>query len=73
MGTNITISSITGITPYDVYVCDTGYTTCIYVSTINSGNLPYSFMIPSIFSSLTNFVVKVIDDNDCTIIENINI
>jgi hypothetical protein len=73
MGTNITISSITGITPYDVYVCDTGYTTCIYVSTINSGNLPYSFMIPSIFSSLTNFVVKVIDDNDCTIIENISI
>ena len=73
MGTNITISSITGISPYDVYVCDTGYTTCIYVSTINSGNLPYSFMIPSIFSSLTDFVVKVIDDNDCTIIENISI
>jgi hypothetical protein len=73
MGTNITITSITGISPYDVYVCDTGYTTCIYVSTINSGNLPYSFMIPSIFSSLTNFVVKVIDDNDCTIIENISI
>jgi hypothetical protein len=30
-------------------------------------------MIPSIFSSLTDFVVKVIDDNDCTIIENISI
>ena len=73
MGTNINISSITGITPYDVYVCDTGYTTCIYVSTINSGNLPYSFMIPSIFSSLTNFVVKVIDDNNCVITENITI
>jgi hypothetical protein len=73
MGTNITISSITGITPYDVYVCDTGYTTCIYVSTINSGNLPYSFMIPSIFSSLTNFVVKVIDNNNCVITENITI
>ena len=73
MGTNITITSITGISPYDVYVCDTGYTTCIYVSTINSGNLPYSFMIPSIFSSLTDFVVKVIDDNDCVITENISI
>jgi hypothetical protein len=73
MGTNITITSITGISPYDVYVCDTGYTTCVYVSTINSGNLPYSFMIPSIFSSLTSFVVKVIDDNDCVITENINI
>jgi hypothetical protein len=73
MDTNITITSITGISPYDVYVCDTGYTTCIYVSTINSGNLPYSFMIPSIFSSFTSFVVKVIDDNECVITENINI
>lgn len=73
MGTNITITSITGISPYDVYVCDTSYTTCIYVSTINSGDLPYSFMIPSIFSSFTNFVVKVIDDNDCVITENISI
>jgi hypothetical protein len=73
MDTNITITSITGITPYDVYVCDTSYTTCIYVSTINSGDLPYSFMIPSIFSSFTDFVVKVIDDNDCVITENISI
>ena len=73
MDTNITITSITGITPYDVYVCDTGYTTCVYVSTINSGDLPYSFMIPSIFSSFTDFVVKVIDDNNCVITENISI
>ena len=73
MSTQITITSITGIPSYDVYVCDTEYTTCIYVSTINSCNLPYSFIIPSIFSSLTNFVVKVIDNNDCVIIENINI
>ena len=73
MSKQITITSITGIPSYDVYVCDTGYTTCVYVATINSGDLPYPFMIPSIFSSLTNFVVKVIDDNDCVIIENINI
>ena len=73
MPTDITITNALGQTPFDIYVCDTGYTTCIYVSTINSGNLPYSFIIPSIFSSLTNFVVKVIDDNDCVIIENINI
>ena len=73
MDTNITITSITGISPYDVYVCDTGYITCVYVSTINSGDLPYSFMIPSIFSSFTDFVVKVIDDNDCVITENISI
>lgn len=73
MDTNITITSITGTPDYDIYVCDTGYTTCVYVSTIGSGDLPYSFMIPSIFSSFTNFVVKVVDDNNCVLTENISV
>lgn len=73
MDTNITITSVTGTSPYDVYVCDTMYTTCVYVSTITSGQLPYSFMIPSIFSSFTSFVVKVVDDNNCVLIENIEL
>jgi hypothetical protein len=67
MPTDITINNISGSTPFDVYVCDTGYTTCIYVSTINSGDLPYTFEIPPVYNTLTNFVVRVIDDNDCYI------
>jgi hypothetical protein len=67
MPTDITINDITGSTPFDVYVCDTGYTTCIYVSTINSVDLPYTFEIPPIYSSLSNFIVKVVDDNKCIV------
>jgi hypothetical protein len=67
MPTDITINNISGFTPFDVYVCDTGYTTCIYVSTITSGDLPYTFEIPPVYNTLTNFVVRVIDDNNCHI------
>ena len=35
-----------GVSPFDVYTCDTGYTTCVYIDTIVSGQIPYSFTIP---------------------------
>lgn len=73
MPTDITINDISGSTPFDVWVCDTGYTSCIYVSTINSGDLPYTFEIPPIYSSLTNFAVKVVDDNECTVTQLISV
>lgn len=67
MPIEITISDITGTTPFDVYVCDTGNTTCIYVNTINSGDLPYVFRVPLIFQNLPGYNLKVIDDIDCII------
>jgi hypothetical protein len=73
MPTDITINNISGQTPFDVYVCDTGYTTCIYVSTIVSGDLPYVFEIPPVYSSLTDFVVKIVDSNDCIKTQNVTV
>jgi hypothetical protein len=73
MPTDITINDITGSTPFDVYICDTGYTTCIYVSTINSVDLPYTFEIPPIYSSLSNFIVKVVDDNNCIVTDTLTL
>lgn len=73
MPTDITINDISGSTPFDVYVCDTGYTTCIYVSTINSGDLPYTFEIPPVYSSLSNFIVKVVDDNNCVVTDTLTV
>jgi len=69
MPTNLTINNITGQTPYDIYICDSGATTCIYVSTITDMDIPYSFDIPNIFDSLSTFKMKIIDDNNCEIIE----
>lgn len=67
----VTINNITGQTPYDVYVCDSGTTTCIYVDTINS--TPYTFDVPQAFSNLNSYAVKIVDNNNCLIIKNFNI
>jgi hypothetical protein len=69
MPIDITINDITGQTPYDIYICDTGSTTCIYVSTINVGDLPYDFTVPPFFTNLDRFNLKIIDDNNCQINE----
>jgi hypothetical protein len=67
MPTDITISTINGQDPFDVYVCDSGITVCYYVDTINSGDLPFTFQVPIIYSNLTSFNIKVVDDNNCPI------
>ena len=73
MPTDITISNISGSSPFHIYVCDTGYTSCVYVSTKTSGQLPYTFEIPQVYSTLTNFIVKVVDNNHCTITNTLTV
>jgi hypothetical protein len=73
MPTNITISGLGGASPFDVYVCDQTMATCIYVSTITPVSLPYVFEIPSVYSSLTDFVVKIVDSNDCIKTQNVTV
>lgn len=67
MPIDITISNITGTSPYDVYICNITNTTCIYVNTITNGDLPFTFTVPVIFQDLPEFNVRVIDDIDCVI------
>lgn len=73
MPTNITINNVTGAQPFDIYVCDSPISTCIYVATINTVDIPYSFDIPPVYSTLTEFVVKVVDNNDCIVTDTLNI
>jgi hypothetical protein len=63
MPTTVTITNLTGSSPYDVWVCDTSLSTCIYVNTFTS--IPYTFEVPYVYSSFTEFVVKIVDNNDC--------
>lgn len=73
MPIDITINNISGSTPFDVYVCDTGMTSCVYVSTINSGDLPYTFEVPIIYANSTEFNLRVVDNNECQINEILTI
>jgi hypothetical protein len=67
MPTNITLSSVSGLSPFHIYVCDTGFTTCIYVNTVNPIDIPYQITVPSVFSSLSSVVVNVKDSNNCSL------
>jgi hypothetical protein len=60
----VTINTITsGTSPFDIWVCDTCYGTCQYIDTITSA--PYTFTLPPVYETYTNYVVKLIDNNGC--------
>ncbi len=66
MASFIQITSVTGTSPYNVYVCDIFGTNCNLVGTI-VGTVPpvYSFSIPAMFNYAQVVIVKVIDFNNC--------
>jgi hypothetical protein len=65
MAVQVTINSITGQSPYDVYICQTGGTSCFYIATINSA--PYVFDIPIPYDSSEAYMLKLIDNIGCEI------
>lgn len=67
MPTTITVSNITGSTPFDIYLCITGGTPCYFISRINSGDLPYSFSVPTPIQDLPGYDLRVTDSVGCII------
>jgi hypothetical protein len=65
MAVQVTISNVTGQTPYDVYVCQTNGSSCFYITTISS--TPYIFDIPAPYNNLSAYMLKLIDGNNCII------
>jgi hypothetical protein len=65
MAVQVTISSVTGQSPYDVYVCQTNGSACFYITTISS--TPYVFDIPVPYNILSAYMLKLIDGNNCII------
>ena len=71
MPTQITITGLSGSSPFDIYTCDTGYTTCIYIATITSGQIPYVFNLPYVLEGMGSVGVKSVDNNNCLVEENL--
>ena len=67
MAIEVTINSLTGTSPYDVYICQFDGTGCFYIDTITSGEFPYVFDVPSPYNSASAYCVKVIDNLGCVI------
>jgi hypothetical protein len=62
MTIQVTISSIVGTSPYDLYVCQVDGTDCFYIDRITSEQLPYVFDIPEPYNNSESYLFKVVDD-----------
>jgi hypothetical protein len=69
MPTQITINTISGVQPYDIYICDDPITTCIYISTIST--VPYVFNVPTLLDGQSSYNLKIVDNNGCSVEENL--
>jgi hypothetical protein len=69
MPTVVTINGITGLSPFNIYVCDSPPTNCVYVNTIDS--VPYEFEVPKIFIKLPEISLKIVDSYGCEIYQNL--
>jgi len=68
MAKTVSITAITGASPYDVWVCiDCTNSNCQYIDTITTGDLTYDFTLPSRFESLSSYTIRIIDNNGCVI------
>jgi hypothetical protein len=68
MSYQVTINSITsGTSPYNIWICDTCFGTCVYHDTITT--TPYSFTLPSVYETYPSYVIKIIDDVGCVYCE----
>jgi hypothetical protein len=65
MPIDITINSITGVSPFNIYVCDPTNTVCVYIDELASIDIPNTFEMPEVLSSLNTFNVKTVDKNGC--------
>jgi hypothetical protein len=67
MAIEITVGSIvSGTPPYNVWVCDSCNlgATCQYIDSFSTS--AYTFTLPTLYESIPNYVVKVIDANNCS-------
>ena len=67
MPTTITVSDITGSTPFDVYICLSGGSPCYYITSVDSGDLPYDFTVPTPIDKYTYYCMRVVDSDGCII------
>ena len=65
MGIEVTINGITGQSPFNIYVCQPDGSGCFYINTITTDT--YSFEIPAPYDYSTEYMLKIVDDNECII------
>ena len=67
MPSSVTVSNITGVTPYEIYLCMSDLSSCYYIDYISSTQLPYNFNVPIPIQDMGRYCLKVIDNDGCII------
>jgi hypothetical protein len=67
MPVQVTISTLSGTSPFDVYICQFNLTGCFYIDTITNASIPYTFNVPAPYDTAESYCVKIIDDLGCVI------
>ena len=67
MPVQVSLYSLSGTSPFDVYICQSNLTGCFYIDTITNANIPYTFNIPSPYDTAESYCVKVVDSQGCVI------
>lgn len=62
MPVNVQIQSVTGNTPVQIFVCDSGGSSCTYIATVSV--FPYQFEVDDTYAT-ADFIVKIIDTAAC--------
>jgi hypothetical protein len=65
MSVEVNINGITGQSPYNIYICQSGGTDCFFIDTITTTT--YQFLIPSPYDTSPAYMLKIIDANNCII------
>ena len=65
MALRVTIDSIVGVSPFDIYICQPNGTGCFYIDTITTA--PFEFDIPSPYDTGLSYGLKLIDASNCII------
>jgi len=60
----ITVTNFVGASPFNVYLCDTTFNNCVWITSSNI--VPVVFPIPAPYDVNTQFGVRIIDNNNCT-------
>jgi len=69
----ITLNTISGVSPFTVFVCDTDQINCILSLTgVTESSLPIQIPIPFVFEFSPIILIKIVDSTGCVITQSFN-
>jgi len=67
MSCTVQINSISGTSPFDIYMCDVGLVQCVFLQTETSPTYPIILTPPTTLIGATSFIIKIIDSSGCVV------